>query len=190
MAVCTQKLFFPTLKNLKTNCISTAMRLNLPKKHDVGKFAKKKYDGFLNFRGEDTRNSFTSHLYEALESSGLTIFKDDVSLRVGTEISTQLLEAVEVSRTAIPIFSVDYASSPWCLDELVKIMECNKKYGQYVLPVFYDVDPSDVRHQKNTFANSFAKLNENYKDQPERVKRWKQALTEAANLTGIDVRNR
>jgi len=30
--------------------------------------------------------------------------------------------------------------------------------GQIVLPVFYDVDPSEVRHQKGEFGNAFQNL--------------------------------
>ncbi|XP_059310092.1 disease resistance protein Roq1-like [Lycium ferocissimum] len=185
MAVCIQKSFISPTSSSNS---FPAIRSHL-KRCEIARHCGKTYDAFLNFEVEDNSKSFTSHLYEAFERSGLKTFKDDVSLIAGTEISAELLEAIEESRTAIPIFSRDYASSPWCLDNLVKIMECNKKYGQSVLPVFYDVDPSDVRHQRNSFADSFDKLNEKYKDQPERVKRWKQALTEAANLSGIDVRN-
>ncbi|XWS22331.1 hypothetical protein CRYUN_Cryun29cG0024700 [Craigia yunnanensis] len=40
-----------------------------------------------------------------------------------------------------------YASSTWCLNELVKIIECKNTIGQIVIPIFYDIDPSDVRKQ-------------------------------------------
>jgi hypothetical protein len=65
----------------------------------------------------------------------------DDELPRGEEISTELIEAIESSRISIIVFSQNYASSTWCLNELVKILEC-KKNGQTVLPVFYKVDPS------------------------------------------------
>jgi hypothetical protein len=34
--------------------------------------ASKKFDVFINFRGEDTRSKFTSHLNEALKRSGVS----------------------------------------------------------------------------------------------------------------------
>ena len=71
---------------------------------------------------------FTSHLNGLLKLKGIHTFIDD-ELPRGEEISTELLEAI-----SIIVFFENYASSTWCLDELVKILEC-KKSGQMVLPV-------------------------------------------------------
>ena len=98
------------------------------------------YDVFLSFRGEDTCMDFTSNLNGFLNMMGINTFMDD-DLPRGEEISAQLLEAIECSRILIIIFSENYASSTWCLNELVKILEC-KKNDQMVLPVFYKVDLS------------------------------------------------
>ena len=86
------------------------------------------YDVFLSFRGEDTRNGFTSNLNGILRHNGINTFMDD-KLQRGENISTELLETIESSRISIIIFSKNYASSTWCLDELVKILEC-KNNGQ------------------------------------------------------------
>ncbi|KAM7473445.1 hypothetical protein LguiB_020688 [Lonicera macranthoides] len=104
-----------------------------------------KYDVFLSFRGEDTRKTFIDHLYSALVRSGIYTFKDDERLKTGESISPALLKAIEESSFAVVVFSKNYASSRWCLDELVKIMECSNKSpkGQTVIPIFYDVKPSD-----------------------------------------------
>ncbi|XP_073262702.1 toll/interleukin-1 receptor-like protein [Populus alba] len=104
---------------------------------------KWKYDVFLSFRGKDTRNNFTSHLYYALCRKKIKTFIDD-GLERGEEITPALLKTIEESRMSVVIFSDNYASSPWCLDELVKILECKETHGLIVLPVFYNVDPSDV----------------------------------------------
>ena len=72
-----------------------------------------KYDVFLSFRGVDTRNGFTSHLYAALEEKGIHTFKDDKELEAGKSISSELLKAIEESKFAIVILSEDYASSTW-----------------------------------------------------------------------------
>ena len=54
-----------------------------------------KNDVFLNFRGEDTRDNFTDHLYHALKDKGFITFKDDKELELGNPISTKLLDAIE-----------------------------------------------------------------------------------------------
>uniref|UniRef100_A0A494GAA1 TIR domain-containing protein n=1 Tax=Solanum lycopersicum TaxID=4081 RepID=A0A494GAA1_SOLLC len=46
-----------------------------------------KYDIFLSFRGEDTRRTFVSHLYNALEQRGIHAFKDDERLEAGQSLS-------------------------------------------------------------------------------------------------------
>ncbi|KAL0010739.1 hypothetical protein SO802_005847 [Lithocarpus litseifolius] len=150
---------------------------------------KWEYDVFLSFRGEDTRNNFTDHLYAALDRKGIWTFRDDERLERGTTISTELLNAIEKSKFAIIVLSRDYASSSWCLDELVKIVECREKDGLTVLPVFYGVDPSDVRKQTGSFAEAFAKHEELMKNE-EKLQSWRAALTQVAKISGWDTRNK
>ncbi|KAF5475043.1 hypothetical protein F2P56_006890 [Juglans regia] len=142
---------------------------------------QRNHDVFLSFRGEDTRNTFTGHLYNALVTKGIKTFIDNEDLRKGEEISPVLLEAIEQSKISIIVFSKKYATSTWCLDELVKILECRKSIGQMVRPIFYDVDPSDVRKQIGEVMDMHEKK---FKDDMQRVLRWKDALKEAANLSG------
>ncbi|KAJ0085145.1 hypothetical protein Patl1_07345 [Pistacia atlantica] len=103
-----------------------------------------KYDVFLSFRGLDTRKNFTDHLYNGLIQERIKVFKDDKELEKGKPIRSELLNAIEESRIAIVVFSKNYVSSSWCLDELVKIVECKNTMGQTVIPIFYDVNPSMV----------------------------------------------
>ncbi|XP_059301985.1 disease resistance protein Roq1-like [Lycium ferocissimum] len=102
------------------------------------------YDVFLSFRGEDTRSKFISHLYKELDQKGIRTFKDDKELKKGKSISPELLKAIEESTFAIIVLSENYASSSWCLDELVKIIECKNIFQLTVIPIFYNVSPSDT----------------------------------------------
>ncbi|CAL8173860.1 unnamed protein product [Prunus armeniaca] len=146
------------------------------------------HDVFLSFRGEDTRLSFVSHLYHELQLRGIKTFKDDRELEIGTPISSELIKAIEESTLAIVVLSPNYASSSWCLDELTKILQCMKSKST-ILPVFYHVDPSDVRKQSGSFADAFAEHEKRFREDIDKVKRWKDALTEVANLSGIDSKN-
>ena len=138
------------------------------------------FDVFLSFRGEDTRLGFIGHLYNALVRRGIRTFIDD-NLPRGEQISAQLLKTIESSTISIVIFSENYASSAWCLDELAKIVEC-KKNDQLVRPVFYNVDPSEVRNQKGKFGEALAE-HEKVKDN-NKVQRWREALTKVGNISG------
>ncbi|XP_031247613.1 TMV resistance protein N-like isoform X2 [Pistacia vera] len=145
-----------------------------------------KYDVFLSFRGEDTRENFTSHLYAALCSKKIKTFIDSYDLERGDEISQTLLNAIEESKIVVIIFSKGYATSRWCLEELAKIIE-GKKAGDLIVPIFYHVDPSNVKNQKRTYEEAFVR---HEKIQSlEKVMRWRNALREAANLSGFDSSN-
>ena len=115
----------------------------------------KKFDVFLSFKGEDTRLGFTGQLYNVLCQQGINTFIDD-NLQRGEQISTSLLQIIESSRISIIVFSENYASSTWCLDELAKIVEC-KNNDQLVRPVFYNVSPSEVRNQKGKYGKALSK---------------------------------
>ncbi|XP_049379043.1 TMV resistance protein N-like isoform X1 [Solanum stenotomum] len=150
-----------------------------------------KYDVFLSFRGVDTRNNFTSHLHKGLKNRGIFTFLDDERLEDGDSISKELVQAIEESQVVVIVFSKKYATSRWCLNELVKIMECKEKEtGQTVIPVFYYLDPSHVRYQIKSFAKAFAKHELRYKDDVEgmqKVRGWRNALTAAADLKGHNI---
>ena len=64
-----------------------------------------KYDVFLGFRGEDTRNSFAAHLCDALCRRGINTFIDDSKLRRGQVISPLLAAAMENSMFSIVVLS-------------------------------------------------------------------------------------
>ncbi|XP_056164049.1 disease resistance protein RUN1-like [Syzygium oleosum] len=145
---------------------------------------KRKYDVFLSFRGVDLRNNFVSHLYKVLDQNGIYTFIDREELRKGDQISPALMEAIEESCIAIIVFSEDYASSRWCLEELAKIMECKEQKDLTVLPLFYKVDPREVRGGRESYGRALAKHESKFRKDSEKVKRWKKALFDAGNLSG------
>ncbi|XP_020207769.2 TMV resistance protein N-like [Cajanus cajan] len=148
--------------------------------------SKYTYDVFLSFRGEDTRYGFTGNLYSALSQRGIFTFIDDDVLPKGQEITPSLRKAIQESRMSIVIFSKNYATSTFCLNELVLILECYTKQNMWILPVFYDVDPSHVRHQKGSYKDAFVQHERGrFKDDIEKVKKWRLALRQVADLSGL-----
>ncbi|XP_052292968.1 disease resistance protein Roq1-like isoform X1 [Citrus sinensis] len=147
-----------------------------------------KYDVFLSFRGEDTRKSFTDHLYAALKNKGIFVFRDDKELEKGGSISPGLLKAIEESTISVIVLSKNYASSTWCLDELVKIVECKNREDK-ILPIFYDVEPTMVRKQTTSFGEAFAKHEEVFRNNVEKVQKWRDALKVVANKSGWELKD-
>ncbi|KAG6675506.1 hypothetical protein I3842_15G106500 [Carya illinoinensis] len=129
------------------------------------------HEVFLSFKGEDVRQKFISHLHRALNERGINTCIDD-KLKRGEEISQTLFQVIKGSLISIIVLSKNYAESKW-LKEIV-------------LPIFYEVDPSDVRHQKGSFGKAFAKLKDRFEGN-EKVLKWKAALKELANMSGKEL---
>lgn len=151
------------------------------------------YHVFLSFRSEDTRKTFTSHLYTVLIGAGIRTFLDDVEIERGESIKSELEKAVKESRISIIVFSNGYASSRRCHDELARILECKRNIGHKVLPIFYDVKPSELKEQVETLVETFSKNYEETKTEADKLKKewmdnmegWKAALSKVANLEGM-----
>ena len=143
------------------------------------------YDAFLSFRGKATRATFTSHLCTSLENAGIYVFKDDDKLPRGERISISLLKAIGRSLSSVIVLSTNYADSRWCLQELENIMVCQRTKGQVAVPVFYNVDPSEVRNQTGMFGRAFEDLIKRYSVEEDKELSWRTALRELGGLSGI-----
>ncbi|KAI9111305.1 hypothetical protein K1719_017717 [Acacia pycnantha] len=114
-------------------------------------------DVFISFRGLDTRFNFTRHLLDSLCEKGLCVFLND-------EKTTQ---------TRV------------CLQELVQILEISQEGDQLVFPVFYDVDPSEVQHQRGSYAKALARVEERFihKKLAEKIHRQEGSRMEAGPIS-------
>ncbi|KAL7618730.1 hypothetical protein Lser_V15G03960 [Lactuca serriola] len=158
-----------------------------------------RYDIFLSFRGVDTRNSFTNHLYNALMHANITTFLDDEEIETGEDLKPELGSAIKSSRASVIVLSRNYAASTWCLDELVLILDQRKTCNHIVVPIFYHVEPTDVRKEESSFGDAMdkyrqkmeAERDENKKCQwAQKIDRWNKALIEVADLKGKDANGR
>ncbi|CAI0445274.1 unnamed protein product [Linum tenue] len=144
------------------------------------------YEVFLSFRGPDVRKTFADHLYTSLYRSKIRTFRDEEELCKGEGIAPSLVQAIPNSKIYIPILTKQYASSKWCLQELAQMVGCWKqKKGHLILPIFYFVDPRDVRHQHGSYQEAFVQHAQ--KHSPETVNEWKEALQEVGQMKGWHV---
>ncbi|TQE12815.1 hypothetical protein C1H46_001461 [Malus baccata] len=153
-----------------------------------------KYDVHLIFKGSDTDNKFTDHLRSNLHQRGFRVFRDDDELprRKEDYLPPRLSKGIEESRIFLIVFSENYASSAWCLDELVKILESRDSMAgqQIVMPIFYKVQPSDVRNQRGSFEEAFSRYEGVSEDDLQmKLLTWRNALRRAAELTGWPLDN-
>ncbi|PNX70144.1 disease resistance protein (TIR-NBS-LRR class), partial [Trifolium pratense] len=148
------------------------------------------HDVFINFSPNDDSKIFVYHLDVALAKARIESCTD-YQLHMGTEL--ELEEILEDTHISILVFSQNYTESSSCLNEMQQIMEYRRTHGHMVMPVFYDVDPSDVRHQRGAFGKNLqATAERRYLDRKLRenmLLSWKSALTQAASLVGWDATN-
>ncbi|CAL9226362.1 unnamed protein product [Arabidopsis halleri] len=147
---------------------------------------KWKHDVFPSFRGVDVRRDFLSHIQKEFQRKGITPFIDN-EIKRGESIGPELIHAIRGSKIAIILLSRNYASSKWCLDELVEIMKCREELGQTVMVIFYKVDPYDVKKQVGEFGKVFRKTCAG--KSKEDIKRWRQVLAKVATIAGYHSSN-
>uniref|UniRef100_A0A1J3G457 ADP-ribosyl cyclase/cyclic ADP-ribose hydrolase n=1 Tax=Noccaea caerulescens TaxID=107243 RepID=A0A1J3G457_NOCCA len=141
-----------------------------------------KHDVYLSFRGEDVRRTLISYLYHELSRKGITTYKD--TLVRGQNLAPELQHGIRESRVAIVVLSNNYASSTWCLEELVEIMKCRKEIGLKVIPIYYGGDPVQIRKQIRDLGKTFKKMYTVDKQQ-----KWVRSLTVVNQLLGYQVRD-
>jgi len=147
------------------------------------------YDVLINFSGEEIKKKFVSHLDSALSAVGFTTFLHHENAVKSTHIQQPILE---LCRVAIIVFTKTYSESAWCLHQLQQIIQWHQTYSRHVLPIYYEIEPSDVRLQKGDFGKAFkATAHQTFSGQQleDAMSRWSHALTNAANIFGWDESN-
>ncbi|EOA26116.1 hypothetical protein CARUB_v10019542mg [Capsella rubella] len=145
--------------------------------------ANRAHQVFLNYRGEQLRYSFVSHLIDAFERNEVNFFVDKYEQR-GKDLKT-LFVRIQESRIALAIFSTRYTESSWCMDELVKMKKLANKRKLHVIPIFYKVKEEDVRKQTGEFGDNFwtlAKVSSG-----DQIKKWKEALESISDKMGLSL---
>ncbi|XP_010510753.1 PREDICTED: disease resistance protein TAO1-like [Camelina sativa] len=144
------------------------------------------HDVFPSFHGADVRKDFLSHVIKEFKAKGIDIFNDN-DIERSKSIRPELEKAIRGSRILIVLLSENYASSTWCLNELVEIMNCSKELGQTVMTIFYKVHPTDVKKQTGNFGQVFRKTCKG--KTKENIRRWRHALAEVAIIAGYHSSN-
>lgn len=142
-----------------------------------------RYDVYFSFRSIDTGTIFVDHLRTALSSKGMQTVCYESELEQDF-IASIFLSTIEMSKIIVVVLSENYASSRWCLDELVEILKLKRRGKHQVVSIFYKVDPSDVRQQTGEFGEAFQKHTDM---NLVKVDAWKAALAEIGNQPGYQL---
>ncbi|GLJ41624.1 hypothetical protein SUGI_0861480, partial [Cryptomeria japonica] len=141
------------------------------------------YDVFINHHGRDVKRTLAAAIYKKLTDMGLKVFLDSEELTWGCHFPSVLEEIMKSTWLNIAIFSESYAQSKWCLRELSFM--CRR--GSTIVPVFYNVCHSDVRHVKGMYRGAFDRHEEKGRYAPEKLQEWKEALSDVSYMFGAVV---
>ncbi|XP_027906835.1 disease resistance protein ADR2-like [Vigna unguiculata] len=147
------------------------------------------YDVAIHFTGEEICKKFISHLDSVLSAAGFTTFLHHDNAIEPMQSQEPVLD---LCRVAIVVFTKTYSQSSWCLHQLQQIIELHEIYSRHVLPVYYEIRPSDVRLQKGDFGKAFkvtAQQTFSAQQLEHGMSMWSHALTKAANFYGWDESN-
>ncbi|KAH1239263.1 TMV resistance protein N [Glycine max] len=86
------------------------------------------------------------------------------SKKKGTKYPTLFLGQSRKPNLSVIIFSKKFATSKWCLDEVVKILECKERRKQIVVPIFYHIEPSIVRNQIGSYGEAFSEHEQRFQE--------------------------
>ncbi|XP_057825182.1 TMV resistance protein N isoform X2 [Cryptomeria japonica] len=154
---------------------STSGRSTMPE-------GKLPYDIFINHRGPDAKKTLATDLYNTLNGMGLRVFLDSQELELGDFLPTEIEEVMRRASLHIAILSPRYAQSPWCLAELSFMLKTRTP----IVPIFYHIEPADVRHAKGVYAEAFSEHQKKGRYTSEKLQDWKNALNNVSyNVGGI-----
>ncbi|GLJ10476.1 hypothetical protein SUGI_0128950 [Cryptomeria japonica] len=143
------------------------------------------YDVFINHYGEDVKFTLATNIHAKLKALGLSVFLDVHSLQIGDVIPAHIQDAMRSASIHIAILSPNYAESPWCLAELSFMLMTTKR----IVPIFYHVDPADLRWGKGIYAPAFSRHEEQRRYSSKKVEEWKTALAKISNHIGFVVKD-
>ena len=121
-----------------------------------------------------------SFLEKDLSAAGLRAFLDCKSIDMGEDSWECIEHAIKRSPVAVVVFSERFADSVWCLRELHAMLHMS---SATVLPVFYNVQPWEVRFpEEGRLKGGFEKLCERHPK--EVIDEWREDLEHASKLMG------
>ncbi|KFK31596.1 hypothetical protein AALP_AA6G133200 [Arabis alpina] len=141
------------------------------------------YQVFINYRGDEIRKNFLGFLVKAMRNANINVFTDEIEVK-GTDLHN-LFMRIEESRVAIAILSDRYTESSWCLDELAKMKEMIDQEKLVVIPIFYRLDANNCKRLVGAFGDNFRDREREYRSEPERVQKWKDALISIPQKVGL-----
>lgn len=117
--------------------------------------APQSWDVFVSHASED-KESFVRPLVDALRESGLTVWYDEATLRVGDGLRRSIEKGLAKSQYGVVVISKAFIAKEWPQRELDGLVSKEEDGTKVVLPVWHDITAQEVRSRSPMLADRLA----------------------------------
>jgi hypothetical protein len=115
----------------------------------------KEWDAFICHASED-KNDFVDQFARQLHDSGLSVWYDAFSLKVGDSLRRKIDEGLTKSRYGIVVLSKHFFSKEWPQNELDGLMAREIAGTKVILPIWHNIAAEEVRAKSPILAGRVA----------------------------------
>src|SRR5262249_39154596 len=113
-----------------------------------------KWDVFLSYAHED--KSYARQLVTQLRRIGMSVWFDELNLKVGASLREALDNGIIGSRYGVVLLTKHYFAKLWTLHELDALLALESPTERRVLPVWHEITFSEVRQWSPLIASRVA----------------------------------
>lgn len=119
--------------------------------HLYVKTEDEEFDVFISHASED-KSDFVDGLYHELDSRGIKVWYDAMSIKWGDSLRSKIDEGLRKSRFGIVILSNDYIRKGWTQYELDGLFQREMTGGKTILPIWHKITEDEVQTFSPTLA--------------------------------------
>ncbi|NCC52913.1 MAG: DUF1883 domain-containing protein [Spartobacteria bacterium] len=114
------------------------------------------YDVFISHASED-KEEVVRPLHEALIAEGLSVWYDEITLRIGDSLRRKIDSGIARSRVALVVLSPSFLSKGWTAYELDGIVSRSVAGEQQLLPIWHNLTKQEVMDFSPSLADKVAR---------------------------------
>ena len=122
-----------------------------PQSHLYAETHAEEYDVFISHASED-KESFVDGLYQELNSRGVKVWYDNMSIQWGDSLRSKIDKGLRMSRFGIVILSSDYIRKGWTQYQLDGLFQREMTSGKMILPIWHKITKDEVQVFSPTLA--------------------------------------
>ena len=114
------------------------------------------HDVFLSHASED-KDSIARPLKDALEARGLSVWFDEIKIKIGQSIRQEIEKGIANARFGVVVISPDFFRKQWTQAELDALFSHKMESGEnLILPIWHHVSKDEVLAQSLLLAGILA----------------------------------